>query len=237
MTHLLKNARGKLYAGLAFFGALILAITLVLTNSNLSMALLPGRASGVDYSITLDSSNKVTSAGDHVQHTKRGSNVTFTYDSVASSTSGHVTLNSGGSVVNKDQITSISSITATFSGTGTLKCRIAYVNETEKWGDYFTLVSGSRVDTDAYPYYMELKADGGSVTITSAVYGFTCTTNPDAESQDTSGSYEITFATNSSDSSSNIGSSSSSIMAQVSSGSSYISSFSDGDRIYAGKSG
>lgn len=226
MTHLLKNARGKLYAGLAFFGALILAITLVLTNSNLSMALLPGRASGVDYSITLDSSNKVTSAGDHVQHTKKGSNVTFTYDSIASSTSGHVTLNSGGSVVNKDQITSISSITATFSGTGTLKCRIAYVNETAKWGDYFTLVSGSRVDTDANPYYMELKADGGSVTITSAVYGFTCTTNPDAETQDTSGSYDITFSTGSGTNDGSSELTSSTFWDEVVSGDSYISSVS-----------
>ncbi len=226
MTNLLKNARGKLYAGLAFFGALILALALVLTNTNLSMALLPGRASGVDYSITLDSSNKVTSAGDHVQHTKKGSNVTFTYDSVASSTSGHVTLNSGGSVVNKDQITSISSITATFSGTGTLKCRIAYVNETAKWGDYFTLVSGSRVEIDANPYYMELKADGGSVTITSAVYGFTCVTNPNAESQDTSGSYDITFSTGSGTNDGSTELTSSTFWDEVVSGDSYISSVS-----------
>ena len=235
MTHLLKNARGKLYAGLAFFGALILAITLVLTNSNFSMALLPGRASGVDYSITLDSSNKVTSAGDHVQHTKKGSNVTFTYDSVASSTSGHVTLNSGGSVVNKDQITSISSITATFSGTGTLKCRIAYVNETAKWGDYFTLVSGSRVDTDANPYYMELKADGGSVTITSAVYGFTCVVNPDAEPHEDSGSYDITFVKNNEDSSTAL--EYDTLFDQVDSGSEYIDSFSSPTKVYAGQYG
>ena len=235
MTHLLKNARGKLYAGLAFFGALILALTLVLTNSNLSMALFPGRASGVDYSITLDSSNKVTSAGDHVQHTKKGSNVTFTYDSVASSTTGHVTLNSGGSVVNKDQITSISSITATFSGTGTLKCRIAYVNETAKWGDYFTLVSGSRVDTDSSPYYMEIKADGGSVTITSAVYGFTCTTNPDAEPHEDSGSYDITFVKNSEDSSTALAYDT--LFGQVDSGSEYIDSFSSPTKVYAGQYG
>ena len=236
MTHLLKTTRSKMYAGLAFFGAILLAITLILTNTNIGSSLLPGRADPTQYQIVLDSTNKVTSAGDHVQHTKKGSNVTFTYASVAGSTSGHVTLNNGGTLVNKDQITSLSSITATFSG-GSLKCRIAYVKEEAKWGDYFTLVSGSRVETGSNPYYMELKADGGSVTITSAVYEFTCVVNPDAQPQDTSGSYDITFATNSSDSSSNIGSSSSSIMAQVSSGSSYISSFSDGDRIYAGKSG
>ena len=190
-----------------------------------------------NYSITLDSGNKVTSAGDKVQKTALGNDVTFTYSGVQSSTSGHATLNSGGTIVNKDQITSIESITATYSGSGSLKARLAYVNDSGKWGDYFTLVSGSKVETGSNPYYLELKADGGTVNLTSAVFTFSCTTNPDAEPKDTSGQYEITFATNSSDSSSNIGSSSSSIMEQVASGSSYISSFSDGDRIYAGKSG
>lgn len=118
-----------------------------------------------------------------------------------------------------------------------MKARIAYVNETEKFSDYFTLVSGSKVETGSHPYYVELKAVDGTVTLSSVVYTFTCSVNPDAQPQDTSGSYDITFATNSSDSSSNIGSSSSSIMAQVESGSNYISSFSDGDRIYAGKNG
>lgn len=82
-----------------------------------------------------------------------------------------------------------------------------------------------------------MKAVGGSVDLTSATYTFSCQVNSDAEPQETSGSYDITFATNSSDNSSNIGSSSSSIMAQVATGSSYISSFSDGNRIYAGKQG
>lgn len=215
----------------------ILVLAFVIASGNIGNALLGLKATQSDYKITLDSSNNVTSAGDHIQHTKLGSNVTFTYSNVANSTSGHVTLNNGGTLVNKDQITSLDAITANFSGEGSLKARISYVNESSKWSDYFTLVSGSRVETGSHPYYIELKADGGQVTLTSAVYEFTCTANPDAESHDTTGSYEITFATNSNDSSSNIGSSSSSIMAQVASGSSYISSFSDGDRIYAGKEG
>ena len=229
--------RFKLYSMFVLLSSMLLAAGIALSNINFKSNLLAGKAGSTDYSITLDSTNKVTSAGDHVQHTKKGSNVTFTYASVASSTTGHVTLNNGGTLVNKDQITSIEAITATFSGSGSLKARIAYVNESSKGGEYFTLVSGSKVETGSNPYYLELKADGGSVTISSAVIGFTCVANPDAQSQDTSGSYEITFATNSSDSSSNIGSSSSSIMAQVASGSNYISSFSDGDRIYAGKTG
>ena len=231
-----SNKRKKILTLFATAFTSMLALALVIAGGNISTALFGTRATQNEYTLVLDSSNKVTSAGDHVQKTKLGNDVTFTYTNVASSTSGHVTLNSGGSVVNKTQITSIEAITANFSGAGSLKARISYVGN-EKWSDYFTLVSGSRVETGSNPYYLELKADGGSVTIASATYTFSCVVNPDAQSQDTSGSYEITFATNSSDSSSNIGSSSSSIMAQVASGSSYISSFSDGDRIYAGKTG
>lgn len=223
--------------GLGILGALVAIVLGVTTiKSGLAQALYSARTSQPNQ-IVLDSSNKVISAGDHVQKTAKGNDVTFTYSGVAGSNGGHTTLYSGGTIVNKDQITSLESITATFSGAGTLKARISYVNESSKWGEYFTLVSGAKVETGSNPYYIELKADGGTVTISSAVYTFSCSANYDAESHDTSGSYEITFATNSGDSSSNIGSSSSSIMAQVATGSSYISSFSDGDRIYAGKTG
>jgi len=187
-----------------------------------------------DYSITLNSSNKITSAGDHVQTTKRGTQVTFTYSNVASSTFGHATLNSGGTIVNKDQITSIESITANFSGTGSLKARISYTG-INNWGDYFTLVSGSKVETGSNPYYLELKADGGSITITSAVYTFSCTVNPDAQSQDTSGSYDITFKENGSDKSTAL--TESTFWDEVTSGSDYISSVSGLTKVFAGTSG
>lgn len=233
----MKRNRKIIGLGLSLVGAAVAIVLGVSTiKTGLAQALFNARVSG-ENSITLNSSNKVTSAGDKVQRTAKGNNVTFTYNNIQTGTSGHATLNDGGYIVNKDQITSLSAITTTYSGAGTLKARIAYVNETNKWNDYFTLVSGSRVELGSNPYYLELKADGGSVLLNSAKYEFTCTSNPDAEPHDTSGSYEITFATNSDDSSSNIGSYSSSIMAQVASGSSYISSFSDGERIYAGKSG
>ena len=230
-----SKAKRKLF-GYSFLGIFVTTILgLVIDQINpLSHIAAKARANN-DYSITLDSKNQVTSSGNHVQQTKKGNNVTFTYAGVNSSTSGHVTLNNGGTIVNKDQITSLEAVTAVFSGTGTLKARLAYVTET--YSDYFQLSSGNRVETGSHPYYIELKAEGGSVNITSVVYQFTCAVNPDAQPQETSGSYEITFATNSNDSGTNIGSSSSSIIAQVASGSNYISSFSDGDRIYAGKSG
>ena len=219
-------------------GSLALALG-VLFASGKGIGTYFGKAGENDdnYSITLDSTNKVTSAGDVTQHTARGGDVVFTYSNVASSTTGHATLNSGGTIINKTQITSISSITANFTGSGSLKFRIAYVNQEGKWGEYVTLTSGSRVETGSYPYYLELKADGGSVTLTSALYTFTCTTNPAAETQEASGSYEIAFKSNSSDSSSDIGSASTSIMSEVTAGSSYIASFSDGSKIYAGTNG
>ena len=187
------------------------------------------------YQLTLNSSNKVTSAGDHVQKTALGNDVTFSYNSVASSTSGHVDLNSGGYLVNKSQITSISAITANFSGVGTLKASIAYTSD--NFAEPFELVSGSKVELGSNPYYVKLQAVGGAVSVSTVNIQFTCSANPDAESHDTSGTYDITFAATGSDSSSDISSTSAAIMEQVSNGSEFISSFSDGSKIYAGSSG
>ena len=209
----------------------LLVLGLVIAGSNLKKSMFNLRASAGDYSITLDSSNKVTSAGDHVQHTKRGSNVTFTYASVASSTSGHVTLNNGGTIVNKDQITSLDYITANFSGAGTLKARIAFVSDGSKWGEYFTLVSGSKVEIGSHPYYIELKADGGTVNLTSAVYGFTCVVNPDAQSQSETGDFTIVFATGSGDGTT-IAANSTAISKIVSEGTQYVSNVSEASRVY-----
>ena len=183
------------------------------------------------YSLTLNSDNKVTSNGDAVQHTARGGEVTFTYSNVADSTSGHVTLNENGSLVNKDIIHSITDFTVNF--TGNLQARICYI--TKKWGDYFSLVSGKNVELGTLPYYLEIKAVGGAATIESAVIRYSCEVNSDAETQDTSGAYDITFSTHGSDGTSEIGASA--ILSEISSGSSYVSSITDQTKIFAGISG
>lgn len=223
---------GGCLAGLVFAVALGLSITSI--SSNLAKALF--HRTNPDYYISLDSSNKVTSAGDHEQYTKSGNAVVFTYSNVQSSNeSYHVILNNGGTVVNKDQITSLEAITATFSGAGTLKARIAFVKEESKWGEYFTLISGSRVELGSHPYYLELKADGGSVSINSAKYEYTCVVNSDAQSHDTSGHYDITFNAAGSDSSTDL--TSSTFWDQVTAGSNYISSVSNLTKVYAGTVG
>ena len=182
MTHLLKMSRGKLYAGLAFFGALILAITLILTNTNLSMALLPGRAQQTDYSILLDNTNSVSAAGDVVQHTKKGSNVTFTYKNVAAYNGGHTKINAGGSIVNKQQITSVTEITAQFSAGdgGSLRFRTSYDGAT--WGGYAQMTSGETYELGSQPYYIEFSASDNYVNVDSIQYYFSCVANPSADS-------------------------------------------------------
>ena len=183
--------------------------------------------------ITLDSSNKVSSAGDHIQKTAKGNDIVFTYTSVSSST-GHTQLNSGGSIVNKTQITSIESLTANFSGAGSLKARIAYVPGT--WAEYFSLVSGAKVEFASKPYYLELKADGGSINLESANYTFSCNVNPDAEPHEDVGSYDIVFKTNGSDGGTVLNTTDL-FKGQITSGAEYVSELSYGYYIYSGKNG
>lgn len=222
--------------GLTMLGATVaLALGITTLNSGIASAIFGVRNEQLNQ-ITLDASNKVTSSSDVIQRTAKGNNVTFTYSNVQASTSGHATLNSGGYIVNKDQITSLSAITATYSGAGTLKARISYVNESSKWADYFTLVSGSRIELGSNPYYLELKADGGSVLLNSAKYEFTCTSNPAAEIQDDTHNYDITFKKNSSDGTSVL-TWSQIRNEQVTSGSDYIYGVYSPSYIYAGSKG
>ena len=130
------------------------------------------------YTITLDSSNKVTTAGDVTQHTASGYGVVFTYGSVSSSTSGHVTLSSGGVLKNKDHIRSITSITANFSGSGALKFKVAYGGEA--WGSETEMTSGYTYELDSNPYFVSFGAYNNTVTITSITITYSCLENPDA---------------------------------------------------------
>ena len=225
-----------IYTALAVFFTLLLAIGLVISNINFKSTIFGARATGTTYSITLNNSNYVTSAGDHELYTQKGNKVVFTYANVSSNNAGnHVVLNDGGTVVNKDIIHSISAVTANFSGTGSLKARISYTSST--WGEYFTLVSGAKVETGSNPYYVEFKADGGTVNVSSITIEFMCHINPDAETQDTSGSYDITFKENGGSNDSSTDLTSSTFWDQVTSGSGYIASVSSLTKVYAGISG
>ena len=187
-------------------------------------------ASVNQYSITLNSQNAVSTNGDHTLYSPTGGAVKFTYSGASSSSGNHVALASGGTIVNKDIIHSIEQFRAVF--TGSLQARVAYV--TNSWGEYFDLVSGQTLNLNSYPYYIEIKATANTV-LESAYIQYTCLINDDAEEQDTSSSYDITFKAAGSDSSTAL--TNSNIANQVTSGSSYISSFSDVTKVYEGANG
>ena len=78
----------------SLIGAVTLGLTITAVSSNGGFAF--SKTDGGLYSITLNSSNKVTSNGDHLMYTANGGEVTFTYTNTSSSTSGHVSLLDGG---------------------------------------------------------------------------------------------------------------------------------------------
>ena len=225
-----KNRNKYLGVGLISLFSLTVG-GLVLSNVGLNSNLYTlGQTDPSNYSVTLDSSNKVTSNGDHVQHTARGSDVTFTYSGVANSTSGHVTLNSGGTITNKDQITSIDKFTVVFEDSGSLSARIAFVTTNEsKWGEWFSLVSNRTVELGSHPYYLQIKAENSAVTINSVYYGFTCTANPNAQSQTMSGDYSVEFGS-ASDVTNEINANN--LGNYITSGGSFISSFASASKVF-----
>ncbi len=214
-------------------GITVLGLTLSLaafSSANGRLNLLKG--SDNPYELVLNSNNAVTTSGDHIIKTVKGADVTFTYSNVSSSSGNHTYLTDGGSIVNKDIIHSITTFSATF--VGKLQARVAYT--TDKWGEYFDLLSGQEISLGSNPYYLEMKANNGAVTLTSATYGYSCLVNPDAEEQDTTGSYDITFNANGSDGNAEL-TSSTAIFNEVASGEEYIESFSYPSKIFAGVSG
>lgn len=212
-------------------GITALGLTLSLaafSSANGRLNLLKG--SDNPYELVLNSNNAVTTSGDHVIKSQTGAEVTFTYTNVSSSSGNHTYLTNGGSIVNKDIIHSITSFSATF--TGRLQARVAYT--TDKWGEYFDLLSGQEISLGSNPYYLEIKANDGGATLTTATYGYSCLINPNAEEQDTTGSYDITFNAGS-DSSTEL--TYSTISNEVASGEEYIESFSGVSKVFAGASG
>ena len=222
-----KNKKIVVASAITTLGLALSVVAFASTNN--SFHLLKG--SDNPYELVLNSSNAVSTSGDHIIKTAKGADVTFTYTNVSSSSGNHTYLTNGGSIVNKDIIHSITSFTATF--TGKLQARVAYT--TEAWGEYFDLLSGQEINLGSNPYYLEMKAYDGGVTLTSATYGYSCLVNPDAEVQSTNGSYDITFKTNSADSNTDL--TATTAFNQVDSGEEYIVSFSDLSKAYAGVSG
>lgn len=153
----------------SLIGAVTLGLTITAVSSNGGFAF--SRTDGGLYSITLNSTNKVTSNGDHLMYTANGGEVTFTY----TNTSRHVSLLDGGTVTNKDRITSINTFSCSYSGSGYLTFKTSLDNST--WSaESDAIASEQEYTINSHPYYLALTAHG-SVTILSARYTFTCIPN------------------------------------------------------------
>ena len=164
---------GGALAALAAAVCVVLGITTI--NSRIVNALF--HKTTAEYSITLSSSNKVTSSGDVDQKTALGNNVKFTYSGVQSSTTGHATLNNDGKLVNKDWIRSITAFTCSFTTAGSLTAKTSFGGDV--WNSGFVLESGVRYETGSNPYYLEISSSGVS-TISTLKIEYSCSINSEA---------------------------------------------------------
>lgn len=160
----MKRNKKLIGGGLGILGALVAIVLGVTTiKSGLAQALYNARTSQPNQ-IVLDSSNRVISAGDYVQKTAKGNDVTFTYSGVAGSTGGHVTLNANGTLINKDWIRSITSFSCVFNQVGAISAQVSYGGDV--WGDSFVLNNGQVYEPGTNPYYIKFTASS-TVTISS----------------------------------------------------------------------
>ena len=136
----------------------------------------------LEYQITLDSSNAVSTAGTVTQKTHKGNDIDFTYSGVTGSSGNHVRLNQNGYLVNAEQITSIETFTVTFSkvsSASSLTLKTSYDGQT--WGSPWVAESGHEYDLGSNPYYIQMTATGGAVDIQSVHYSYSCAANPAAQ--------------------------------------------------------
>ena len=181
MDNSFKKHKNKIFASLAILFTGLLTCALVFTNIGFKPSLFGAKA-GQSYQLILNSSNSVSTAGDHDQYTLGGGKVAFTYSNVAASSGNHVRLNENGYLVNKDQITSIESIQVHFSkSSDSTKLTLKASYDGATWGTAWNAEDNETYYLNSsYPYYVQLTAVNGSVDVSSVTYKYTCTANPAA---------------------------------------------------------
>ena len=157
-------------------------MVLIISVSNRLNNVLLIKAKNNEYSIILDKDNAIYTSGLRIQKThQRKSDISFSYTNVETYLEGHTKLNSGGSIKNTSQITSISSVCATFSTEGSLYFRISY--DSLNWSNITRLSSEETLDLYSEPYFIEFLTDNENyVDIDSIILNFTCIANPNANS-------------------------------------------------------
>ena len=159
----------------SFILSIILVIGLTINHNSFPFSFAGGEK--LEHSITLNGDLKVTSNGDHTFKTKEKNNVRFTYTNVKSSTSGHVSFNQGGTLINKDHLRSIETITAVFDTENSLSFKLSFDGTTV--GGETTMVSGYTYQIGSAPYFVHFSALK-DVTISSIKITYSCMENPNA---------------------------------------------------------
>jgi len=124
------------------------------------------------YTLTLDNKNAYTSGSTQSISTDSGAwTVNFSYSSCTSSINNHALISNGGSITNTDHILSIKEINAVFAGN--LQIRTSF--DGTNWGEYFDITSGTTFSlATSQPYYVQMAANSGDVTLTSAKFTYYC---------------------------------------------------------------
>ena len=183
-----KRKNRKLLGFLAVLLTSLLTFALVIANGGIKSPLF-GAKGGLSYTLTLNSSNAVSSAGTYDKQTARGASVAFTYANVSGSSGKHVRLNNGGTLVNHDQITSIESITTNFTLGTNAKLTLKTSYDGATWGDAWEINNNETYFLSSHPYYAQFTATGGYVDISSVVFQYSCVANPDATPTEIPGEY------------------------------------------------
>lgn len=176
--------RQKLYSSIVGLGITLFSVVLSSTGLKGSSLFALKRGATTNYSVNLNESNKYVTGRTTQQIVTSGgvNSVEFAYYNCTSGNGGHAVIGNEGTIKNTNAILSINSINAVFTcdQSSSLKFRASY--DGNKWGEYATLRSASHFDLeDCQPYYLELKAFGGSVNLKSFDISYACAENADAQ--------------------------------------------------------
>lgn len=134
---------------------------------------------GNSYLLRLDENNKYSNGETRKQITTAsgGYQVAFDYYNCTSKNGYHAVIGNEGTIKNADHILSIGYVSANFTcdSNTSLKIRASY--DGSKWGEYATITNERQFDFTDAPYYLEIKAVGGSVDLKAFTIAYDCVEN------------------------------------------------------------
>lgn len=190
----MKN-RNKIFTSIAVLGSAIFAMVLTAGSGIFETFGLFGKNKNLSPNeIILDSFNHyLTSDGSSKTiYTSVGNNpIVFNYSGCSQTSDGHTNMAANATIGNhwmendkdagilwNNKLTSVESITPVFTAStgASLQFRASYDGKTN-WGEYAPLTSGKAFSLSSKPYYVELKADGGMISLESCTFAYSCVPN------------------------------------------------------------